>query len=158
MKKWRFVFLISAGIVILDQLTKLAIVRSFKLYESVGVISGFFSITYLRNKGAAFSFLANSDSRFVLPFFIITTIAAIAVILYLISEEGDYHPLYIPSLSMVLGGALGNFFDRIFRGEVVDFLDFYIEGHHWPAFNTADSSITIGAVLLAFSIFKIKKV
>ncbi|PIU32217.1 MAG: signal peptidase II, partial [Syntrophobacteraceae bacterium CG07_land_8_20_14_0_80_61_8] len=121
MKKWNLVLLISSGIVILDQLTKFLVVRSFKLYESIIVINGFFNITYLRNKGAAFSFLADSNSSFILPFFIITTLAAIGVILYLIYEEGESHPFYLPSLSMVLGGALGNLIDRIFRGgEVVD--------------------------------------
>lgn len=157
MKKWLPVFIIALIIVALDQVTKIIIANSFKLNDSMVVISGFFNLTYLRNKGAAFSFLANANSSFVLPFLISVSVAAIGVIFYLIYAEDALHPMYTPSLSLVLGGALGNLIDRIFRGEVVDFLDFYIQEHHWPPFNVADSAITVGAFMLALCILTSRK-
>jgi len=144
----RIIFLpIVIGSLILDQATKLAIDRSLQLFQSIPVIEGLFSITYVRNKGAAFSFLANSSWR--LPFFIFVTIIALIAILVSLYKMRDEQRLAVASLGLIFSGAVGNLIDRIRLGEVIDFLDVYWQTHHWPAFNVADSAICVGVALLA---------
>jgi signal peptidase II len=132
---------------VFDQLTKLYIHRSMQLFQSFPVIDGMFSITYVRNKGAAFSFLANTSWR--LPFFIFVTIIAIIAILVSLYKMRDEQRLAVVSLGLIFSGALGNLIDRVRMGEVIDFLDVYWQTHHWPAFNVADSAICVGVALLA---------
>lgn len=136
-----FAFITISGI-IADQVTKIYIDKSMKLFDSIAVIPNLFSITYLRNKGAAFSFLSNASWR--LPFFIgISMVALIAIILfYRKIEESQKLPQI--GLSMIFSGAIGNLIDRVRMGEVIDFLDVYWKSHHWPAFNVADSLICVG--------------
>jgi signal peptidase II len=151
--KMKFVILIALTplILILDQATKLFIDRSMKLYQSIPVIDGLFSITYLRNKGAAFSFLADASWR--LPFFILVTFVAVAAIMTAFVKLRDDQRLAAVSLTMILSGAIGNLIDRVRMGEVIDFLDVYWKTHHWPAFNVADSAICVGVALLALDMF-----
>lgn len=148
--------LILAGIVpavlVVDQLTKLYIDRTMQLYQSKPVIAGLFSITYLRNRGAAFSFLASASWR--LPFFILITCIAVAAILVAIGKLRSDQRLATCSLSLILAGAIGNLIDRVRLGEVIDFLDVYWQTHHWPAFNIADSAICIGVALLALDMLR----
>ncbi len=134
-------------VIVLDQLTKLWVVNSFQLYESLEIISGFFNLTYLTNKGAAFGFLAGVDGAWRHYFFL--TLACIALVLLCLAwyRMRKDHPFYGPALALIAGGAVGNVIDRIRLGSVVDFLDFYVAGHHWPAFNVADSAITVGVTL-----------
>jgi len=134
-------------VIVLDQLTKLWVVNSFQLYESLEIISGFFNLTYLTNKGAAFGFLAGVDGAWRHYFFL--TLACIALVLLCLAwyRMRKDHPFYGPALALIAGGAIGNVIDRIRLGSVVDFLDFYVAGHHWPAFNVADSAITVGVTL-----------
>ena len=132
---------------IADQLTKLYIDRTMQLYQSIPVIDGLFSITYVRNKGAAFSFLANSSWR--LPFFIVVTLIALTAILVALAKLRDNQRLALAALSLIFAGAVGNLIDRLRLGEVIDFLDVYWKTHHWPAFNVADSCICVGVALLA---------
>ncbi len=134
-------------VVVLDQLTKVWTVKSFALYESVEIIPGFFNLTYLTNKGAAFGFLAGVDAAWRHYFFLI--LATIALVLLLVAwfRMRRDHRFYGPALALIAGGAIGNVIDRVRLGAVVDFLDFYVAGHHWPAFNVADSAITIGVAL-----------
>jgi len=149
MKKSIHYFCLTAGLVILlDQVTKFYVVSSFQLHESLPVIDGFFNITYIRNPGAAFGFLAGASEAFRGMFFSLVTLLAITLILYyLIKNRVGRLSLVLP-LALILAGAVGNLIDRIRFGEVIDFLDVYLGGYHWPAFNIADSAISIGAVFL----------
>lgn len=131
----------------LDQLTKVWIVKSFLLYESLEVIPGFFNLTYLTNKGAAFGFLAGVTAAWRHYFFL--ALASVALVLLTVAwfRMRKDHPFYGPALALIAGGAIGNVIDRVRLGAVIDFLDIYVAGYHWPAFNVADSAITVGVAL-----------
>jgi signal peptidase II len=135
-------------IILMDQLTKFHIDSSMMLHESFPVIKGLFNITYVRNPGAAFGFLATAAPPFRYLFFVAVTVTAIVLIFHYIRKSKAEELLLTFSLSLILSGALGNLMDRIRFGEVIDFLDVYIGSYHWPAFNIADSAISVGAVLL----------
>lgn len=130
-----------------DQATKAWIVRNFALFEARAVHPDFFHIVHVRNRGVAFSMLANLDSRWVTPLIILGTLCAVAAVLgYLL-----YAPQKGPApcgLGLILGGAIGNLIDRARFGYVVDFLDLHWGHRHWPAFNVADIGITVGVFLL----------
>jgi signal peptidase II len=138
---------IVAMVVGFDQLTKQWVVNTFSLYESWVCIPGFFNITYLTNKGAAFGFLASQSGAWRHYLFLVLGTVALVVIGVAWSRMRQAHPLYAIGLPMIAGGALGNLIDRIRFGSVVDFLDVHIQGHHWPAFNVADSAISMGVVV-----------
>ena len=150
--RYKILLAVSALVLVLDQLTKIYIDRTMELHSSITVIEGFFSITYLRNKGAAFGILADSAWR--LPFFLLVSTIAVAVILVVIKRMRDDQVLNVASLSLILSGALGNLIDRVRLGEVIDFLDVHWQGHHWPAFNIADSAICVGVFLLAIEMIQ----
>ena len=158
MKKKYIIFSVTLGIVlILDQVTKIYVSSVMFLHDSFPVIDGFFNITYIRNPGAAFGFLADSSHVFRFIFFVAIAIIAILLILFLIKKAKDEELVFTFSLSLILGGAVGNLIDRVRFGEVIDFLDFYIASYHWPAFNMADTAISCGAIVLLFEMFKRKK-
>jgi signal peptidase II len=136
---------LAAAIVLIDQLTKIAIERRFD-YGDVEPVTGFFNLVLTYNRGAAFSFLA-SASGWQKHFLTIIGIGASLFILYLLARHGS-QKLFSLALAMILGGAIGNVIDRIAYGHVIDFLDFHVGGWHWPAFNMADSAIVGGAILL----------
>ena len=138
--------LLSLVVILADQLTKVLVVRRFSLGERLAVIPEFFDLTLLYNRGAAFSFLASAGGwqRW---FFIGIGVAAAGFILYLLWRHGSQR-LFATGLALILGGAIGNIIDRIWHGQVVDFLLVYWKTFFWPAFNVADSAITLGAVLL----------
>ncbi|MFA5321253.1 MAG: signal peptidase II [Smithella sp.] len=149
MKKNIIVFALSAAaIVMLDQITKAVIVKRFLLHESRPVIDGFLNIVYVMNPGAAFGFLANMSETFRYCFFTGITTTVVLLIIYYIVKSKSQNMLYITSMTLIFAGAVGNLIDRLRFGAVVDFLDVYIGTAHWPAFNVADSSITVGAVLM----------
>lgn len=131
----------------LDQLTKIWIVKSFLLYESLEIIPGFFNLTYLTNKGAAFGFLAGVTAAWRHYFFLVLASVALIILTVAWFRIRKDHPFYGPALALIAGGAIGNLIDRVRLGAVVDFLDFYVASYHWPAFNVADSAITIGVAL-----------
>jgi len=137
---------------IVDQVTKHQVVGSMELYESIKVFS-FFSITYVHNLGAAFSFLAD-EGGWQRWFF--TSVAAIASIVFIVwlAKTPKNQKLLSIAFALLLSGALGNLIDRALFGYVIDFLDFYIGDNHWPVFNVADSMIFIGAALMIFDSFK----
>jgi len=141
---------LSVAVVVLDQVTKRLIRDRVGLGESIPILDGFVSIVHARNPGAAFSFLADAPAWFRGPFFIAITVTAIAVLFYVISRLPREDRLMRLALGGVLGGAVGNLIDRLIYGEVTDFIDVYWRSYHWPAFNVADSSITIAvsAVIL----------
>lgn len=137
-----------AGLVIvLDQVTKLAILRTFALGESLEVTS-FFNLLLVYNRGAAFSFLADAGGWQKWFFLVLALGISVWIVGMLKKHPGE--TLLSLALSLILGGALGNVIDRVLYGAVVDFLDFHVAGQHWPAFNVADSAITVGAVLLVW--------
>lgn len=141
-----YIILITC-VVVADQLSKLWIMDVFQLYESREIIPGLFNLVYVVNKGAAFSILADVESPWRHYFFLIVGCIAIVglTIAYMkFKVENKYY--YLP-IGLIVGGAIGNMIDRIRFGSVVDFLDFYFRGYHWPAFNVADSAICVGAVL-----------
>jgi signal peptidase II len=136
---------VAAVVVLVDQLTKLAVERGFD-YGDVRPITGFFNLVLTYNKGAAFSFLA-SASGWQQHFLTVVGLLASVFILYLLARHG-HQRLFALALALILGGAIGNVIDRVAYGHVIDFLDFHVAGWHWPAFNVADSAIVGGALLL----------
>jgi signal peptidase II len=142
MTKW---LTLSAVVLVIDQVTKYAIAQTIAVHQGVEV-TPFFNLVLMYNKGAAFSFLANA-AGWQRGLFIVIALAASIWIVYLLRKHSG-QTLFCTALSLVLAGAVGNVIDRILFGAVIDFLDFHAFGHHWPAFNVADSAITCGAALL----------
>jgi signal peptidase II len=148
-KKNIILFILGAVVVIaLDQITKAAISSRFLMHESYTVINGLFNLVYVMNPGAAFGFLASASATFRYIFFIGITFTAILLIIYYLVKSKPDSIVTVISLTLIFAGAVGNLIDRIRFGAVVDFLDVYINTWHWPAFNVADSAITVGAILM----------
>jgi len=149
-----FMIPLACAIVLIaaDQITKALIQSSFAVNESVEVIPGFFNIVFIMNKGAAFGFLSDVESEWVSWGFTAIAAAAIAVIVVLYRSLGMGERAARVSLVLIGSGAVGNLIDRIRFGEVTDFLLFYIGKYQWPAFNVADSCITVGVILLGYSL------
>ena len=145
---------ISLLVIVLDQLSKYWVVGAFQFGDGMALTS-FFNLVHAHNTGAAFSFLA-SESGWQRFFFIGIASAASLLIVYLLRKHAE-EPWFCLALSLVLGGALGNLIDRVRFGYVVDFLDFYYAGWHFPAFNVADSAITLGAALLIIDSLRKKR-
>jgi signal peptidase II len=146
------VFVIVGTIVLLDQVTKEVVARTLPLHDNRPVISCCFALTHVRNTGAAFSLLANAPAWFRQPFFLAATgIAVVALLLFLRrAERAD--ALVITAIAAILGGAVGNLIDRLRYGEVIDFLLVHWQYTYvWPAFNVADSCITLGVIGLLWS-------
>lgn len=144
--KYLWVASTIGAVLILDQLTKYLIETRVRLYSIITVIPGFFNITHVRNRGAAFGILATTPGIWRSLFFITVTIVAIAVIARLIWKTQER--LLLIAFSLIGGGALGNLIDRIRYGEVVDFIQWYVKSYYWPSFNIADSAISAGVGLL----------
>ncbi|WAA13664.1 signal peptidase II [Fervidibacillus halotolerans] len=136
-------YVVSLIVILLDQFTKWLIVSKLELYESFSVIDGFLYITSHRNKGAAWGILEGQ-----MWFFYLITVFVIVFLVYYIQKHGKEKRFFSFSLALILGGAIGNFIDRIFRKEVVDFIDVYIFSYDYPIFNVADSALVIGVGLL----------
>lgn len=134
-------------IVLLDQISKFIVDRTMPLNHSIPVIENLFSLTYIRNTGAAFGILAGSHAAFRLPFLIFFSLLAIAFIVMMLRRLQESERGLMIALTFILGGAIGNLVDRVVYGEVIDFLDFYWSRFHWPAFNFADSFITVGVMI-----------
>jgi len=143
-KQYSIFFLISVLVFILDQATKYVIKAQLRLFESISVLP-FFNIVHVQNTGSAFGMFKGLGNTF----FIIIALSAIVVVAVLIIRDRENRP----GLSLILGGAAGNLADRIVHGHVIDFLDFFAGSFHWPAFNVADSALTIGITLLIFNSF-----
>jgi len=142
------VAIISSIILFFDQFTKYLVEKQIRLYDVITVIPGFFNLTHVRNKGAAFSLFSNASDSFRSVFFLTVTIIAVIVIAMMIRKTHD--GTLIVAFSFIMGGALGNAVDRVRYGEVVDFIQWYYKSYYWPSFNIADSAITVAVVLLAF--------
>jgi signal peptidase II len=149
----KYHILIAGGVVVLDRLTKWLVSQRITLHDSVDVIPGVFRLTHVQNQGAAFGLFSESPSEFKVAMLILFSVAALAVVSALLWKNGNAMNTTAIALSLVAGGAMGNLWDRVASGRVIDFLDFYLGSHHWPAFNVADSAIVVGALLLLSEIF-----
>jgi signal peptidase II len=151
--KTRMIHLLLALLVVaLDQITKVAVIRALRPYDAISVIPGFFNLVHVRNPGIAFGLLSQLGTAWSsLLLSAVTTAAIILLILWFGRlRDSDHRAAF--GLSLIIGGAVGNLIDRVRLGEVVDFLDFYAGSFHWPAFNVADSAVTVGTIWLALSI------
>lgn len=145
-------YLIAVFVIALDQITKILVVKNMELGESIQIIDNFLNITSHRNTGAAWGILAGQ-----MWFFYIITVIVVIGLVYYLQTMGKSHILLGTSLGLMLGGAIGNFIDRVVRKEVVDFVDTNIFGYDFPVFNVADSALTIGVILLMiFMLFEEK--
>ena len=140
--------LIALAVAVLDRVTKWIVVKTIPLEDAVPIIPGFFRLTHLENTGAAFSLFAESTSPFRTTLLIAFSLAALVVVTLLLWRGRHEFNSSTLALSLILGGAVGNLWDRLTSGKVTDFLDFYVGVHHWPPFNVADSAIVVGALLL----------
>ena len=145
-------FFLFLTLVILDQITKALVINFFNLYDSVALLP-MINLTFVVNYGFAFGLLNNPSLNQILVSLVILGI--IIYFLYLLIKTQD--KIFQLTLTLILAGALGNFIDRIFRGFVIDFIDIYIGKYHWPAFNIADSCITVGFVVLMINILFLNK-
>ena len=143
-------FAVAVAVVLADRVTKLLVLDSFAPGERLP-ITGFFNLVLVFNKGAAFSFLAGASGWQTPVFAAISSIASLVITVLILRNTGNR--MLCVALALILGGALGNLWDRLQWGHVVDFLDFHAAGWHWPAFNVADSGISVGAVLLILESF-----
>ena len=141
---------VAGLVIIIDQITKAAILIFLPLYRSVSVIPGFFNLTHIHNPGGAFGFMSNQSSSVHNIIFLFIASLAICLIFYFYINTPKKHTLIATGFALIFGGAIGNMIDRIRFGKVVDFLDFYIGDLHWPVFNVADSAISVGIVIFLF--------
>jgi signal peptidase II len=140
--------LVAGTIILLDQFSKMIILQQVPLFHIIPVIPGFFNITHIHNPGGAFGFMAGQGPEVrTFLFQAMSILAAIFIVIFYYRTPAEY-PYLSFGLLLILGGAIGNMIDRFRFGEVVDFLDFYVKSYHWPAFNVADSGITVGMVIL----------
>ena len=156
-RKYMILIALTFLITAIDQYTKMIVHSTFDLGESIRIIEGFFNFTYVRNTGAAFGVLGKSHETFRQAFFLAVPPVAIIIITYFIYTLPETEKLEIYALSMISGGALGNYIDRLRFGYVIDFLDFHIqEKYSWPVFNLADSTIVVGVGILILLTFRKK--
>lgn len=148
----RYHFLIALFVVVLDRLSKLAIERNLSLHDSISLIPGFFRLTHVENRGAAFGLFADSPSEWKIAGLVLFSLIALVIVATLLWKNSHSMTTTGVGLSLILGGAIGNLWDRLVSGHVVDFLLFYVGQYQWPAFNIADSAIVLGAGLLVFEI------
>jgi len=145
-------------ILLLDQVSKWMVVTHIEAHQTLSVIPGFFSLVLVKNRGMAFGIFSQTRSGFYYYFLLLTTIGAIGVILFSFFWIKSSKKWLTVGLSLILGGAVGNLVDRLRLGYVIDFLDFFLKGYHWPAFNVADSAVTVGTFWLLFNIIQGRKI
>lgn len=141
----------AAGTLVLDQISKLTVYNVMELWTGKEIIPGLFNLVHVLNKGAAWGFLDDENIDWQRPMFILISVAAVAVIAYMLRSTSEQDKWSIAGLGMIAGGAIGNAIDRLWLGSVIDFLDFYVGDYHWPAFNIADSALTVGAGCILLS-------
>jgi signal peptidase II len=148
----KFHLLLAVGIFALDRLSKWAVAQKIALHENVTVIPGFFRLTHVQNRGAAFGLFSDSASEYKVAVLVLFSLVALVVVSTLLWKNSHRLTTTGIGLALILGGALGNLWDRIVTGHVVDFLLFYVGSYQWPAFNVADTAIVVGAGLLVAEI------
>ncbi len=147
-----FYLLIAVIVVLLDRWTKYIVARRIGLYQHIQIIPGFVRLTHTENTGAAFSLFADSNVPWKTGMLIAFSVIALIVVSVLLWKNNHAHILTGVALSLIMGGAIGNLWDRVTSGRVVDFLLFYVKRYQWPVFNLADSAIVVGAALLVLEI------
>ncbi len=154
MKRKYWVLLITCLVILLlDQWTKYEVQQRLHLRQTVEVIQGFFNLTHIRNTGGAFGIFGGEKGGLGSLFFVVVSLIALGSILFFFIKVKEDEKTLPFTFSLVLSGAIGNLIDRLMYGEVVDFLDFHLFSYHWPAFNIADSAITLGIGLMALELF-----
>jgi len=148
----RYHFLFAVLVLLLDQATKWLIRDHISLHESISVIPGFFRLTHVQNRGAAFGLFADSPAQWKVALLILFSIVALLVVSRLLWKNSHSFTATGFALALILGGAVGNLWDRLTEGFVVDYLDLNFGSYHWPAFNVADSAIVVGALILVAEI------
>jgi signal peptidase II len=148
----KYHFLISLCVIAIDRVTKWTISRRLSMHDGIQVIPGFFRIIHTENPGAAFGIFADSPSQWKLGMLIGFSIIALVIVSGLLWKNSHTMTSTGVGLALILGGAVGNLWDRLVSHQVVDFLLFYVGPHQWPAFNVADSAIVVGAALLVIEI------
>ena len=143
---------LALSVLLLDQISKWLAINHLEPNQILSIIPGFFNLVFVKNRGMAFGILSQSRSGFFYYFLIATTIIAISVILFFSYWAKRKEKWLTIGLSLILGGAIGNLIDRVRLGYVIDFLDFFLKGYHWPAFNVADSGVTAGTFWLLINI------
>ena len=136
----------------LDQVTKFWVTLHIPLHYSIAVVDGLFSITHIRNSGVAFGLFAGYQSEYKALFFIVVSTIAIIAILSIFHQLPGFKKAARAGLILIFSGAIGNLIDRIVHKEVIDFIDFFYNGTHWPAFNVADACITVGVGFMLFDL------
>lgn len=152
----RFHLLIALSVVVLDRLTKWAVARNIALHDSIQIIPDFFRLTHVENRGAAFGLFADSPSEWKITVLVLFSVVALIIVVMLLWKNSHHLTTTGIGLALILGGAIGNLWDRLLSGRVVDFLLFYVGQYQWPAFNVADSAIVVGAGLLVIEILFVK--
>jgi len=151
--KYVLLFFVSGVLIVMDQYTKLMVSLHIPLNYSVKVVEDFFNLTHIRNSGVAFGLFASQQSEYkALMFIVISTIAIIAI-LVIFHQTPKEKKMVQTGLILIFSGAIGNLIDRVLHGEVIDFVDFFINRHHFPAFNIADSCITVGVAMMVIDLF-----
>jgi signal peptidase II len=145
-------FMLALLVVLLDRWTKRIVATRITLYSHIQVIPGFFRLTHTENTGAAFSLFADSPSHWKVALLVGFSVIAMVIVLVLLWKQSRPLTTTAIALSLILGGAVGNLWDRVATGRVVDFLLFYFKQYQWPVFNLADSAIVVGAALLVIEI------
>ena len=154
MRRWQIFVLLVGTVLILDQGAKLWVYTTFELHESRPVLTNFFHLTYVQNPGAAFGLFSQLPEMFRRLFFpVVTVLAVVALIIYYIATPRQRLGT-LSGTCCVIGGAIGNGIDRLWLGNVIDFIDVHWYASHWPAFNLADSAICIGVGLLLLDAFR----
>ena len=149
-----YLFAVGGMIILLDQVSKLLILHFLPLFSAMEIIPGFFNLVHVRNTGAAFSILAGVNSVWRQGLFVGLTIVVVGILLFAYGKLRPEDRWTRTAYALITGGALGNLVDRLRLGEVVDFLDCYVGAYHWPAFNLADSAISVGALMLVISVLR----
>ena len=149
-----YLFAVGGMIILLDQVSKLLILHFLPLFSAMEIIPGFFNLVHVRNTGAAFSILAGVNSVWRQSLFVGLTIVVVGILLFAYGKLRPEDRWTRIAYALITGGALGNLVDRLRLGEVVDFLDCYVGAYHWPAFNLADSAISVGALMLVISVLR----
>ena len=146
--KYLFLFVISSALIVIDQYTKFMVTLHIPINYSMKVVEGFFNLTHIRNSGVAFGIFSGQNSELKPYLLIFVSIIAIIAILVIFHQTEKNKKIVQTGLVLVFSGAIGNLIDRVLHKEVIDFIDFFIDNQHWPAFNIADSCITIGVMFM----------
>ena len=151
--KYLALLFVSGFLIVTDQYTKFMVSLHIPLNYSIKVVEGFFNLTHIRNSGVAFGLFASQQSEYKALMLIVISTIAIMAILVIFHQTPKGKKIVQTGLILIFSGAIGNLIDRSLHGEVIDFVDFFIEGYHFPAFNIADSCITIGVALMVVDLF-----